>query len=166
MSLGIKRTRPLRAITAVFEGTATDILNQFEQMYGWARARALRTGEREPSGRITLPWTAVLHDEEGMPPEAARKIELWMPIDGAGPSQGSYVVKDLSHGNVAFVIHKGPMARFQESIDQLFEWAKQKELPFRGRLHRRIFLRGVDSHPEDPDWEGEIQIPLLATRSS
>ena len=166
MSLGIKRTRPFRAVTTSFEGAPADILTQFEQMYGWARARGLRTGEREPSGRITLPWIAVLHDEENMAPEAARKIELWMPMDGAGPSQGSYTVKDLTHWNVAFMIHRGPMSRLQESIDQLFDWAKQKELPVRGRLHRRIYLRGVDSHPEDPDWEGEVQIPLLAGRSN
>ncbi|HZM14581.1 MAG TPA: GyrI-like domain-containing protein [Candidatus Krumholzibacteria bacterium] len=165
MSLGIKRTKPMRAIHTSFEGTPGDIPLRLEEMFGWALGRRLRTGDKDSSGRYNLPWTAVLHDEDGTTPETPRKIELWMPIDGAGPSQGNYVVKDIHHGNVAFMIHKGPMSKFQESIDQLFEWAKQKEQPYRGRVHRRIYVRGVDANPEDPDWEAEIQIPLLAGRS-
>lgn len=166
MSLGIKRTRPLRVITAEFEGTPGEILNHFENMYTWARSRGLRTGEREPSGRVNLPWMALLHDEEDTAADTPRRIELWMPIDGAGPTQGTYAVKDMTHSNVAFMIHKGPLSKYEESIEQLFDWASQKELQFRGRIHRRIFTRGADAHPEDPDWEAEIQIPLLAARSS
>ena len=165
MSLGIKRTKPMRVIHTSFEGTPADIPLRFEEMHRWAIARKLRTGDKDSSGRFNLPWTAVLHDEEGTAADTPRKIDLWIPIDGAGPSQGNYAVKDIQHGNVAFMIHKGPMAKFQESIDQLFEWAKQKEQPFRGRVHRRIYVRGVDANPEDPDWEAEIQIPLLAGRS-
>lgn len=165
MSLGIKRTKPLRVVLSSFEGTPGEIPLHFEEVFGWARARNLRTGDRDSSGRFNLPWTAVLHDEEDMTPETPRKIDLWLPIDGAGPTQGSYSVKDIVHGNVAFMIHKGPLSKFQESIDHLFEWAKEKELPFGGRLHRRLYTRGVDAHPEDPDWEAEIQIPLQASRS-
>lgn len=164
MSLGIKRTKPLRVIHTSFEGTPADIPLRFDEMLRWANTRKLRTGEKDSSGRYNLPWMAVLHDEEGMTPETPRKIELWVPIDGAGQSQGNYSVKDIPHGNVAFMIYKGPLAKLQESIDQLFEWAKQKEQPFRARVHRRIYVRGVDANPEDPDWEAEIQIPLLAGR--
>jgi len=165
MSLGIKRTKPLRAITSSFEGTPRDIPTHFEEMFAWARSRNLRTGDRDSSGRFNLPWTAVLYDEDSMVAETVRKIDLWLPLDGAGPSQGTYSVKDIPHGNVAFMIHRGPLAKYQESIDQLFDWAKQKELQFRARLHRRIYIRGVDAHPEDPDWEAEIQIPLVTSRS-
>lgn len=166
MSLGIKRMRPLRAITASFEGTPGDIPNQFDAMYEWARARGLRAGERDPIGRMNLPWTAILNDEEDTEPGVTRTIDLWMPIDGAGPSDMQYSVKDITHTNVAFMIHKGPISKFEESIAQLFEWAARKELSFRARHHRRVFTRGVDAHPEDPDWEAEIQIPLLQSRSS
>ncbi len=95
----------------------------FEEMYGWARSRGLRTGDRDSSGRFNLPWTAVFYDEEGMTAETARKMDLWMPLDGAGPSQGTYAVKDIPHGNVAFMIHRGPLSKYTESIEQLFEWA-------------------------------------------
>lgn len=166
MSLGIKRMRPLRAITASFEGAPGDIPNRLDAMYEWARARGLRTGERDPVGRMNLPWMAILHDENDTEADAARTIDLWMPIDGAGPSDMEYTVKDIAHTNVAFMIHKGPLNKYEESIRQLFEWATQKELTFRGRVHRRVFTRGVDAHPEDPDWEAEIQIPLLQTRSN
>ena len=166
MSLGIKRIRPLRAITSSFEGTPGDIPNKLHAMYDWARARNLRTGERDPVGRMNLPWTAILHDDDETEPDAVREIDLWMPIDGAGPSDLQYNVKDITHSNVAFMIHKGPMSKFEESIEQLFEWATTKELPFHGRAHRRVFTRGVDAHPEDPDWEAEIQIPLLKMSSS
>jgi DNA gyrase inhibitor GyrI len=162
----MKHTRPLRVIASEFEGTPGEIVGHFEEIYAWARGRGLCTGEREPSGRVNLPWTATLHDAEDTTPDAARRIELWMPIDGAGPTQGPYAVKDMTHVNVAFMIHKGPMAKFEESIEQLFTWATEKELQFQGRLHRRVFIRGVDAHPEDPDWEAEIQIPLLAAPSS
>ena len=101
-----------------------------------------------------------------MTPESVREIDLWLPIDGAGPADLEYAVKDITHGNVAFMIHKGPMAKFEESIEELFAWATRKELPFRAREHRRLFTRGIDAHPEDPDWEAEIQIPLLQSRSS
>ncbi len=164
MSLGIKRTRPMRAIATSFEGTPGEIPLHFGEMYQWARGRNLRTGDKDSSGRYNLPWTAVLHEEDGMTPETSRKIDLWMPIDGAGSNQGNYTVKDIPHGNVAFMIHKGPMSKFTESIDHLFKWAKEKEQPYRARLHRRIYVRGADANPEDPDWEAEIQIPLLSGR--
>ena len=166
MSLGIKRTRPLRTITSSFEGTPGDIPNRFDDMYTWARARGLRTGDRDPIGRMNLPWTAILNDDEDTEAGETRQIDLWMPIDGAGSSDLQYSVKDITHSNVAFMIHRGPMNKFEESIEQLFEWATRKELQFRGHVHRRLFTRGIDTNPEDPDWEAEIQIPLLQSRSS
>ncbi|MFQ5600938.1 MAG: GyrI-like domain-containing protein [Candidatus Krumholzibacteriia bacterium] len=166
MSLGIKRTRPMRAVWSSFEGKPDEIPNRFEEMYAWARKRGLRTGERDSSGRMSLAWAAFLQDEEDTSPETPRPIELWIPIDGAGPSQMDYVVKDIRHLNVAFMIHRGPMSKFEESIEQLFAWATEKELSFRARFHRRIYMRGVDGHPEDPDWEAEVQIPLLNPRAS
>jgi len=166
MSLGIKRTRPLRVITASFEGTPADIPNRFDAMYTWARARGLRAGDRDPIGRMNLPWTAILSDQEDTAAGDTRHIDLWMPIDGAGASDLQYSVKDFTHSNVAFMIHRGPMNKFEESIEHIFEWAQRKELSFRGRVHRRLFTRGVDANPEDPDWEAEIQVPLLASRSS
>ena len=166
MSLGIKRIRPLRAITSSFEGTPGDVPNRFDEMYTWARERGLRIGDRDPIGRMNLPWTAILHDDEDTDPDDTRDIDLWMPIDGAGSSDLQYSVKDITHSNVAFMIHRGPMNKFEESIAQLFEWAERKELAFRGRVHRRLFTRGVDANPEDPDWEAEIQIPLQQSRSS
>ena len=166
MSLGIKRTRPLRVITASFEGEPKQVPSELDRVYAWAKARGLRTGERDSSGRVNLPWMAFLENEDDTAEEAARPILLWMPIDGAGPVDGEFPVRDIAHTNVAFKIHRAPMSRLQESIDELFEWAERKELPFRSRHHRVIYTRGIDAHPEDPDWEAEIQIPLLSQRSN
>jgi DNA gyrase inhibitor GyrI len=165
MSLGIKRTRPIRVATKTFEGTPAELPGEFENLFAWTRRRNLRVGEPEGGSRAGLAWTAVFHDENDTTPEAARRIDLWIPIDGAGASQPGYAVKDIPHDNVAFMIYKGPMSRLDEAVQQLFTWAEQKQLPFRGRLHRIVYLRGIDGPPEDPDWEAEIQIPLLAMRS-
>ncbi len=165
MSLGIKRTRPMRVATKTFEGTLEEMPREFENLYSWARRRMLRVGEPDQSGRNSLPWTAVVHAEADMTPETPRRVDLWLPIDGAGASQPGYLVKDIAHENVAFQIYKGPMSKLDEAVDLLFAWATQKQLTFRGRVHRRIYLRGVDGPPEDPDWEAEIQIPLMASRN-
>lgn len=165
MSLGIKRTRPMRVATKTFEGTLAEMPQEFENLYSWARRRMLRVGEADPSGRNSLPWTAVVHAEAEMAPETARRVDLWLPIEGAGSSQPGYLVKDIAHENVAFQIYKGPLSKFDEAVDLLFTWAQQKQLTFRGRVHRRIYLRGIDGPPEDPDWEAEIQIPLMTTRN-
>jgi DNA gyrase inhibitor GyrI len=165
MSLGIKRTRPLRAVTKTIEGTRAEMAAEFDSLYGYTRRRNLRVGEPDASGRMNLAWIAVLHEEADMQPETQRRIDLWIPIEGAGPSQPGIIVKDIPHENVAFMIHRGPMTKLDESVDQLFTWAQQKQLPFRGRLHRRIYLRGFDGPLENPDWEAEIQIPLLTMRS-
>jgi len=166
MSLGIKRTRPLRVITSKFEGEPKQIPTELDRVYTWARSRGLRTGERDSSGRVNLPWMAYLESEPETPPEAARLITLWMPIDGAGPTEGEFPVRDIAHTNVAFKIHRAPMNRLQESIEELFEWAQKKELPFQARHYRLVYTRGIDAHPEDPDWEAEIQIPLLTSRNN
>jgi DNA gyrase inhibitor GyrI len=165
MSLGIKRTRPARVATKTFEGTLEEMPAEFENLYAWARRRNLRVGEPDPSGRMSLPWTAVVHAETDTAPEAARKIDLWLPIDGAGASQPGFLVKDIAHENVAFSIYKGPMSKLDEAVEQLFQWAISKQLVFRGRVHRRIYLRGVDGPREDPVWEAEIQIPLMTSRN-
>jgi hypothetical protein len=57
------------------------------------------------------------------------------------------------------------MSKLDEAVEALFQWATSKQLVYRGRLHRRIFLRGVDGPREDPDWEAEIQIPLMTSRN-
>lgn len=163
MSLGIKRTRPLRAPTASFEGAPKQITAELEKIYIWARARNMRIGERDASGRVNLPWIAILESEADMAEYTERPITLWMPVDGAGPVDGEYPVRDIAHQNVAFKIHRAPMNRLSESLDELFEWAEKKELPFRARHHRLIYTRGIDAHPEDPDWEAEIQIPLSSS---
>ncbi len=165
MSLGIKRTRTLRVATKTFEGTVADLPREFETLFAWARRRNMRVGEPDVSGRNPLPWTAVVHSETDMDAETARRIDLWIPIEGSGPSQPGYLVKDIPHESVVFSIYKGPMTKFDEAIEQLFTWTAAKQLSFRGRLHRRIYLRGIDGPPEDPDWEAEIQIPLLLSRS-
>ena len=165
MSLGIKRTRPLRAITASFEGAPKQIPAELEKVYAWARSRNLRIGERDASGRVNLPWIAILESEEDMAEYAERTISLWMPVDGAGPVDGDYPVRDIPHQNVAFKIHRAPMSRLEESRQELFEWAEKKELSFRARHHRLIYTRGIDAQPEDPDWEAEIQIPLLTSKT-
>jgi DNA gyrase inhibitor GyrI len=165
MSLGIKRTRPIRVATRTIEGTPAELPAEFETLFAWARRKNLRTGEPDSSGRWSLPWVAVVHSEAEMTPETPRRIDLWIPIEGSGPSQPGYLVKDIPHENVVFQIYKGPMSKLDEGIEQLFVWAQGKQLTFRGRLHRRIYLRGIDGPPEDPDWEAEIQIPLLTTRS-
>lgn len=162
---GIKTTRPLRAATRTVETTPAGLVQEFENLYTWARKRNLRVGEPDSGGRMNLPWTAVLHDESDTTDETPRRVDLWIPIDGAGPSVPGYTVRDIAFDNVAFTIHKGPMTQLGETIEQLFAWAAQKSLTFRGRLHRRIYLRGIDGPPEDPDWEAEIQIPLLTLRS-
>ena len=127
----------------------------------------MRVAEPDSSGgRAGMAWTAVMHDEAGTGAETTRRIDLWIPLEGAGASQPGYAVKDIAHENVAFMIHKGPMTRIDETVQQLFTWAEQKQLPFRSRVHRRIFLRGIDGPPEDPDWEAEVQIPLLPMRSN
>ena len=166
--LGIKRTRPIRVAAAKFEGKPDDVPGQFEKLYAWARRLGLRTGDRDSSGRMNLPWTACFHDTEATAASAdvPRPIDVWIPLDGAGPTQGEFTVIDVDHENVAFMIHKGPMSRFEESVQTLFTWAKSKQLQFRERDHRRIYLRGIDTHPEDPDWEAEIQIPITASRSN
>jgi DNA gyrase inhibitor GyrI len=166
MSLGIKHTRPLRVITASLDGSPKEIPDTFDKVHAWARSLNLRTGERDSSGRVNLPWIAILENEEDTAEDDARHIDLWMPIDGAGPVDGQYPVRDIPHQNVAFKIHRAPMSRLEESIQELFEWAEEKKLTFRARHHRRIYTRGIDAHPEDPDWEAEIQIPLLTTRSN
>jgi DNA gyrase inhibitor GyrI len=165
MSLGIKRTRPMRVATKTFEGRLEEMPREFESLYGWARRRNLRVGEPDHSGRMSLPWTAVVHNEADTAPEAARKVDLWVPIEGAGASQPGFLVKDIPHESVAFQIYKGPMSKLDEAVDALFTWATSKQLVFRGRVHRRIFTRGVDGPPEDPDWEAEIQIPLVPQRN-
>ena len=165
MSLGIKRTRPLRVVLKSFEGTPSDIVGEFDNIFAWTRRRNLRVGEPDMSGRMNLPWTAVFFDEAATTPETPRRIDLWIPIEGAGPSQPGFSVKDIPHDSVAFMIHRGPMSRLDESVQQLFTWVEQKQLGFRARIHRRLYLRGVDGPPEDPDWEAEVQIPLLAARS-
>lgn len=165
MSLGIKRTRPLRAVTKTIEGTRADMAAEFDNLYAYTRRRNLRVGEPDNNGRMNLAWIAVLHEESDMEAETPRRIDLWIPIEGAGPSQPGYSVKDIAHENVAFMIHRGPMTKLDESVDQLFTWAQQKQLPHRGRVHRRIYLRGFDGPLEDPDWEAEIQIPLMTMRS-
>jgi DNA gyrase inhibitor GyrI len=165
MSLGIKRTRPIRVATKTFEGPMEELPREFESLYSWARRRNLRVGEPDNSGRMSLPWTAVVHAEADMTPETARRVDLWLPIEGAGASQPGFLVKDITHENVAFQIYKGPLSKLDEAVEQLFQWAASKQLTFRGRLHRRIYLRGVDGPPEDPDWEAEIQIPLLTMRN-
>jgi DNA gyrase inhibitor GyrI len=165
MSLGIKRTRPQRVAMRTFEGTAAELPREFETLFSWTRRRNLRVGEPDSSGRNPLPWVAVVHAEAEMLPEVTRRIDLWVPIEGAGPSQPGLLVKDMPHENVAFTIYKGPMSKLDEGIEQLFTWAQSKSLGFRGRLHRRIYLRGIDGPPEDPDWEAEIQIPLLTMRN-
>ena len=166
MSLGIKRTRPLRVITSNFEGEPKQIPAELDRVHTWARARGLRTGERDSSGRVNLPWMAFLENEEDTIASEIRSINLWMPIDGAGPTEGDFPVRDIAHANVAFKIHRAPMNRLEESIQELFEWAEKKELPFQARHYRLIYTRGIDAHPEDPDWEAEIQIPLLASRNN
>jgi DNA gyrase inhibitor GyrI len=165
MSLGIKRTRPQRVALRTFEGTMEEMPREFETLFSWARRRNLRVGESDGTGRNPLPWVSVVHAEADMTPETARRIDLWVPIEGSGPSQPGFLVKDMPHENVAFTIYKGPMSKLDEAVDQLFVWAQSKSLGFRGRLHRRIYLRGMDGHPEDPDWEAEIQIPLLTMRN-
>ena len=165
MSLGIKRTRPVRVAMKTFEGPLTDVPREFESLYAWARRRSLRIGEPDSSGRMSLPWTAVIHAEAGMEPEAPRRIDLWLPIEGAGASQPGFLVKDITHDSVAFQIYKGPMSKLDEGVEQLFEWVASKQLTSRGRLHRRIFLRGIDGPPENPEWEAEIQIPLMTMRN-
>jgi len=165
MSLGIKRTRPQRVAMRTVETTLEEMPREFENLFAWVRRRNLRAGEPDASGRNPLPWVSVVHTEAEMTPETPRKIDLWIPIEGSGPSQPGYLVKDIPHENVAFQIYRGPMSKFDEAIDQLFEWAASKQLTTRGRVHRRIYLRGIDGPPEDPDWEAEIQIPLLATRN-
>ena len=165
MSLGIKRTRPLRVALKTFEGTLAEVGREFDNLYAWTRRRNLRVGEPDSSGRMGLPWVAVVHDEAGTTPVSPRRIDIWIPIESAGPSQPGYTVKDIAHENVAFMIHKGPMTRLDESVQQLFSWVEQKQLSARSRLHRRLYLRGVDGPPEDPDWEAEVQIPLLPVRS-
>ena len=165
MSLGIKRTRPQRVAMRTIEATLADLPLEFENLYAWARRRNLRVGEPDASGRNPLAWVSVVHAEAEMTPETPRRIDLWIPIEGAGPSQPGYLVKDIPHENVAFSIYKGPMSKLDEAVDQLFEWATSKQLTYRGRLHRRVYLRGIDGPPEDPDWEAEIQIPLLTMRS-
>lgn len=166
MSLGIKRTRPLRVITSSIDGEPGQIPAQFGKVHAWARSLNLRIGERDSSGRVNLPWVAIFEDEADTEPASARHIDLWMPLDGAGPVDGTYPVRDIPHQNVAFKIHRAPMSRLEESIQELFEWAEEKKMTFRARHHRRIYTRGIDAHPEDPDWEAEIQIPLLSTRSN
>jgi DNA gyrase inhibitor GyrI len=165
MSLGIKRTRPQRVAMRTVETTLEELPREFENLFAWARRRNLRLGEPDVSGRNPLPWVSVVHTEAEMTPETPRRIDLWIPIEGSGPSQPGYLVKDIPHENVAFQIYRGPMSKFDEAIEQLFEWATAKQLTTRGRTHRRIYLRGIDGPPEDPDWEAEIQIPLLATRN-
>src|SRR5262245_43104310 len=102
MSLGIKRTRPLRVATKTFEGMLEDMPREFENLFAWARRRSLRVGEPDTTGRMSLPWTAVVHAEAAMTPETPRRIDLWLPIEGAGASQPGYLVKDIQHENVAF----------------------------------------------------------------
>lgn len=165
MSLGIKRTRPIRVALKTFEGTVEELPREFESLFGWTRRRNLRIGEVDSSGRNPLPWASVLHDETGMTVESSRRIDLWIPIESAGASQPGFLIKDINHENVAFQIYKGPMSKIEEAVEQLFVWAQSKSLTFRGRVHRRIYLRGIDGPPEDPDWEAEIQIPLLASRN-
>jgi len=164
-TLGIKRTRPMRVAMKTYEGTPAQMPAEFENLYAWTRKRNLRVGEPDMSGRNNLAWVAVFHDEAETTPETPRRIDLWIPIEGAGASQIGYSIRDITHENVAFLVHEGPIAKLDESIAHLFEWAQQKSLPYRGRLHRRVYLRGVDTHPENPDWEAEIQLPLLAMRS-
>jgi hypothetical protein len=165
MSLGIKRTRPQRVALRTFEGTVADLPREFETLFSWARRRNLRVGEVDSSGRNPLPWASVVHAEIDLAAEAPRRIDLWLPIEGSGPSQPGFLVKDVPHESVAFTIYKGAMSKLDEAVEQLFVWAQSKSLGFRGRLHRRIYLRGIDGPPEDPDWEAEIQIPLLAMRN-
>jgi DNA gyrase inhibitor GyrI len=165
MSLGIKRTRPIRVAMKTFEGTLADLPVEFESLFGWARRRNLRIGEVDHTGRNPLPWASVVHDEAGATPETTRRIDLWIPIESAGASQPGFLIKDITHENVAFQIYKGPMSKLDEAVEQLFTWCQTKSLTFRGRLHRRIYLRGIDGPPEDPDWEAEIQIPLLVSRN-
>lgn len=165
MSLGIKRTRPIRVAMKTFEGTAADLPREFESLFGWTRRRNLRIGEVDGTGRNPLPWASVLHDETGMTAESTRKIDLWIPIESAGASQPGFLIKDITHESVAFQIYKGPMSKIEEAVELLFTWAQSKSLTVRGRVHRRIYLRGIDGPPEDPDWEAELQIPLLASRN-
>jgi DNA gyrase inhibitor GyrI len=165
MSLGIKRTRPMRVAMKTFEGVVEDLPREFESLFSWARRRNLRVGDPDATGRNPLPWVSVMHNETDMTPETPRRIDLWVPLEGAGPSQPGYLVKDIAHESVAFSIYKGPMSKLDEAVEQLFAWAQSKQLTTRGRLHRRIYLRGIDGPPEDPDWEAEIQIPLLTTRN-
>jgi DNA gyrase inhibitor GyrI len=165
MSLGIKRTRPQRVALRTFEGTVADLPREFETLFSWARRRNLRVGESDSTGRYPLAWVSVVHGEADMTPESPRRIDLWIPIEGAGPSQPGFLVKDTSHENVAFTIYKGAMSKLDEAVDQLFTWMQSKSLTSRGRLHRRVYLRGIDGPPEDPDWEAEIQIPLLTMRN-
>ena len=165
MSLGIKRTRPMRVALRTIEGTLEELPREFETLFAWARRRNLRVGEPDHSGRNPLPWASVVHAEAEMTPETTRRVDLWIPIEGAGASQPGFLVKDMPHESVAFQIYKGPMSKLDEAVELLFTWAQSKSLGFRGRLHRRIYLRGIDGPPEDPDWEAEIQIPLLAIRN-
>jgi DNA gyrase inhibitor GyrI len=165
MSLGIKRTRPQRVAMRTVETTPAELPLEFENLFSWARRRNLRVGEPDLSGRNPLPWVSVVHSETEMAAETPRRFDLWIPIEGAGASQPGYLVKDVGHENVAFVIYKGAMSKLDEAVEQHFAWAQSKQLAFRGRLHRRIYLRGIDGPPEDPDWEAEIQIPLLAMRN-
>lgn len=165
MSLGIKRTRTSRVAMKTFEGTPAELPGEFENLFAWTRRRGLRVAEPDSGSRAGMAWTAVFHDDNDTTPETPRRIDLWIPIEGAGASQPGYAVRDIGHENVAFSIYKGPMSRLDEAVQQLFTWVEQKQLPFRGRVHRRIYLRGIDGPPEDPDWEAEIQIPLLPMRS-
>jgi DNA gyrase inhibitor GyrI len=166
MSLGIKRTRPMRVAMKTIEGTPAELAREFENLFAWTRRRGIRVAEPDSSGRMGMAWTAVLHDEAATTADGTRRMDLWIPLDGAGASQPGYTIKDITHENVAFMIHKGAMSRLDETVQQLFTWAGTKQLPFRHRVHRRIFLRGIDGPREDPDWEAEVQIPLLPMRSS
>ena len=117
MSLGIKRTRPMRVAMKTIEGTPAELAREFENLFAWTRRRGMRVAEPDSSGgRAGMAWTAVMHDEAGTGAETTRRIDLWIPLEGAGASQPGYAVKDIAHENVAFMIQKGPMTRIDETV--------------------------------------------------
>ena len=163
MSLGIKRTRPIRVAMRTFEGTIVELPLEFENLFSWARRRNLRIGETDHTGRNPLPWASVLHDEADMTPDSSRRIDLWIPIESAGAAS-RYLIKDITHESVAFQIYKG-RCRSSRGVDQLFTWLQSKSLTFRGRIapahlharHRRP-PRRIGLGSRDPD-------PLLTSRN-
>ena len=103
---------------------------------------------------------ATFFDEEHK--ESDIDVEIAIPVDTAGTSDGAFVFKEYEEIPLAAAIRfTGPFdGGYDIAIEKLARWMEDNGYAFAGRL-RGHTLAGPGDEPNPEKWEVEIQVPVV-----